>query len=141
MSTPMFVREPIAGNNAQATNAVVGQALATPFAAPNCVLVQQVTEATLVEEVLFAMRTVNTDAGLLFLYVDYTDTNDALLGEHLVAVYDVDAGTATKPATGRIAVNITLPVGARLEATHNVRENGAGALAYMSILAFGGVAR
>ena len=128
MSTPMFIREP----TANAIN-LAGTGVATE-------IVPAVAEATLIEELLYAATDgVQTNAGILEVWFN---ADPEIAGAHiaLAGSYQIAPAAAALPATGRLTLNITLPVGWALQVGHDTQKT-AGGDALMSFTAIGGIVR
>jgi hypothetical protein len=100
MAVPMWVREPIA------KSAIITTDSFSPLTIGNAIeLVPAVSEATLIEEIAWAARTLTTSAGQ-FIIVLKDGTTRFVFSAHAMA-----AGVGSLPASDRMDVNITLPVG------------------------------
>lgn len=131
MSTPLFVRTPSVGS----PSTVLGASLAAYApATPMIDLTAIAAEATMVEAVAWCAQKFSTQAGMLVLALsDGTD-------RRLVGSYAIDAGTATEFASGRIELDVTIPVGFKLVAAHNTEDSGS-AFTNLDLTVLGGVVR
>lgn len=143
MSTPMFIRQPLIGSVADGgNNPLQGAALsATPTTG---LIIATTTETILVEEIAYAMATnhvggpVPTDAGLLVLFVD--DPTGGSPDRRIVV--QAIALPAAMFLSGRVKVNITLPVGRSLFGAHNiVKTSDHTTYTNLDVSALGGILR
>lgn len=129
----MFIREPKFGRFVGAGDSpnIVGAALSGLAWSQ---IVAAVLEATLIEEIAWSALEFSTQAGSLVVAVD-TGTGT----KNVVGAYPLGAGSASLWASGRITLNLTLPVGASLHVMHDV-QNGGG-YTNLNVNALGGIVR
>jgi len=123
---PLFIREPVAFTRVVPGN---GSAL---------FIVPTTEEATLIEEVTYFADDPAAAAGVLQIVLYAPNANDPEIQTATpihVAAYA--AGSGTIEASGRIAINVTLPVGASLAFKHTNVDTDLD----MQVVALGGIVR
>jgi hypothetical protein len=134
----MFIREYLAGRTT-GNQQTLGEDIASPgvgFPAKSLFnTAQTATEAVLVEAIQWCAQEYDTDEGVLLLALVNPNSD-----VNYVGCYELEAGTATQFASGRIPVSIVVPPGYQLRAAHTVKGYG-GSYTYLYLNPIGGVLR
>ena len=112
MNGPMFIREPVIGFVRSTADDAPSPVAAIAGLGPAGDLVE---EATLIEEISAIALTRSTAAGALTIYLQPPYPESAVLHSE----YPMPAGTADLRASIRIRLDLTLPVGWGLSASHD----------------------
>jgi hypothetical protein len=134
MSTPLFIQTPFAGNN---TVPIVGEDLSA-YADTDTFheITNYVLEPTLVDELAWCATRYSTLEGQLIVGITESGYNWRLVG-----AYDIPAGAAALFASGRIALNVTIPSGYKMGVRHSVKVSGGASYATVDVVPLGGVVR
>lgn len=123
MSTPLFIREPVIGR----IQALGGGVDPEPFLlGPN--LAEAVEEATLVEEIIWFQEASLPGGGAIVIYLQAPD-------DVRLEVLRFEVADTGDFRTGRERIDITLPAGWKMYASHDVGTEG------MQLHALGGIVR
>ena len=135
MSTPLFIREPVA-KLAQAALGVDHSNLTAVVFADVVRITDATTETIHVERVAWVAAIAGTDTGNLVLYL----TSDAAVRGAPVRSYPIAAASASGVlASDEVEVNIDVPAGFYLQASHDVQKTASYRSLYLSAL--GGIVR
>jgi hypothetical protein len=122
MSTPLFIREPVAGE--------------LSIAITRDEIIAENDEAILIEEIKYGTSQDETVAGAIIVWLEDPDGNERRIIRHVV-----DAQAAGDYAFGSIDVNVTIPVGWKMLVSHDIKQSDNVTDATFEFVALGGIVR